>query len=177
MAGWPSDVHRAVQLHQATGGSPAGDGASSGVGAEWPVRGEADGVYPLATVEVEQQDDVSVARLHGEIDTSNVAEIGEALSAAAMGAGSHGMVVDLSGVAYLNSATVKLLFDLAEDLHKRHRQMRLVMTETAPMRKLILLLKFDLVVPLDNTIEDALAKLRPRGAAADAADGTQVEPT
>jgi len=38
------------------------------------------------------------------------------------------------------------------------------MTETAPMRKLILMLKFDLVVPLDNSIDDALSRIRARGA-------------
>ncbi len=170
MADGPSNLQRDVQSQLTAAG--AGDGAASGVGAEWPDLGEAQRVYPLATVEVEQQGDVSVARLRGEIDTSNVSEIGDALSAAAIGHGSQGMVVDLSGVGYLNSATVKLLFDLAEDMHKRHQQMRLVMTETAPMRKLILLLKFDLVVPLDKTIEDALAKIRPHGAAGDAAGGT-----
>ncbi|HVH63057.1 MAG TPA: STAS domain-containing protein, partial [Candidatus Dormibacteraeota bacterium] len=105
-----------------------------------------------------------VARLRGEIDTSNVSEIGEALDAAAMlDDHSQGIVIDLSGVSYLNSATVKLLFDLAEQLHQRHRQMRLVMAETAPMRKLILLLKFDLVVPLDTTVGDALAHIRAGG--------------
>jgi anti-anti-sigma factor len=114
---------------------------------------------------VHQQGDVSVARLRGEIDTSNVSEIGDALGAAAIDDQGRGMIVDLSAVAYLNSATVKLLFDLAEQIHRRHQQMRLVMTETAPMRKLLLLLKFDLAVPLDTTIEDALAQIRTRGAA------------
>lgn len=122
-------------------------------------------MQPLATVEVHQQGDVSVARLRGEIDTSNVSEIGDALGAAAIDDQGRGMIVDLSAVAYLNSATVKLLFDLAEQIHRRHQQMRLVMTETAPMRKLLLLLKFDLAVPLDTTIEDALAQIRTRGAA------------
>lgn len=122
-------------------------------------------MHPLAAVDVEDQGHISVARLQGEIDTSNVSEIGQALSAAALDDRSHGMIVDLSGVSYLNSATVKLLFDLAEQMHKRHQQMRLVMTEHAPMRKLILLLKFDLVVPLDKTIDDALAHIRMGGAA------------
>ncbi len=122
-------------------------------------------MQPLATVEVHQQGDVSVARLRGEIDTSNVSEIGDALGVAAIDDQGRGMIVDLSAVAYLNSATVKLLFDLAEQIHRRHQQMRLVMTETAPMRKLLLLLKFDLAVPLDTTIEDALAQIRTRGAA------------
>ena len=171
MADRSSDMQRDVKSQLAASGAPAGNGPGSGVGAEWPDRGEAQRVYPLATVEVEQRDDVCVARLHGEIDTSNVSEIDDALRAA-VDHGNHGMVVDLSSVGYLNSATVKLLFDLADDMHRRHQQMRLVMTETAPMRKLILLLKFDLVVPLDKTLEDALAKIRPRDAAGDAAHGT-----
>ncbi len=131
---------------------------------ERPVPEEATRVQPLATVDVQHQGDVSVARLGGEIDTSNASDIGDALGAAAIDDQGRGMIVDLSGVAYLNSATVKLLFDLAEQMQKRHRQMRLVMAETAPMRKLILLLQFDLVVPLDTTIEDALAKIRTRAA-------------
>ena len=147
-------------------------GSAASVRPERPVQEEATSVHPLATVEVQQQGDVSVARLQGEIDTSNVSEIGNALDAAAIGDQGGGMIVDLSAVAYLNSATVKLLFDLADQMHKRHQQMRLVMTETAPMRKLILLLKFDLVVPLDATIEDALAQIRTHGATGDATGGT-----
>lgn len=125
---------------------------------------EATNVQPLATVEIERRADVSVARLRGEIDTSNVSDIGDALEAAALDDRSWGMVVDMSEVAYLNSATVKLLFDLAEQMNHRRQQMRLVMAESAPMRKLILLLKFDLVVPLHKTIEEALAQIRMRDA-------------
>jgi anti-anti-sigma factor len=153
-------------------GLTVGDRSVTGAPHGWPDLEEGTKVYPLATVDVEQQGDISVARLRGEIDTSNVSEIGEALGAAAAGAGSRDMVIDLSGVAYLNSATVKLLFDLAEEMHKRHQQMRLVMSEAAPMRKLILLLKFHLVVPLDKTTDDALAHIRTRGAAGGAAGGT-----
>ncbi len=159
------------QSTRKVGGITAGNGLVTDARHEWPDWGEATNVYPLATVEVEQQGDISVARVRGEIDTSNVAEIGEALDAAAAGDGSQGMVVDLSGVAYLNSATVKLLFDLAEQMQKRRQQMRLVMTDTAPMRKLILLLKFDLVVPLDTTVHDALTHIRALGATGGAEGG------
>ena len=148
-----------------------GDGSVTRARHEWPDLEEATGVDPLATIEVEQHGYISVARLRGEIDTSNVSEIGEVLGGVAVDDGSQGMVIDLSKVAYLNSATVKLLFDLADQMHKRHQQMRLVMTEAAPMRKLILLLKFDRVVPLDKAIDDALANIRAHGATGGAAGG------
>lgn len=173
MGNGPSDAQHDIpsQSTREAHGITVRGGSVTGAPHEWPELEEGTRVYPLATVDVEQQGDICVASLRGEIDTSNISEIGDVLGAA-IGEGSQGMLVDLSEVAYLNSATVKLLFDLAEQMHKRHQQMRLVMTEAAPMRKLILLLKFDLVVPLDKTTDDALAHIRTRDAAGGAAGGT-----
>ena len=113
---------------------------------------------PLATVHVEYQDGVSLARVAGEIDTSNIREVGQALESAALqGAG---LIIDFSAVTYLNSATVKFLFDLAEQMRTRQQQLRLVLEDTAPMRRLLLMLKLDLVVPVHNRIADALTQLR-----------------
>jgi serine/threonine-protein kinase RsbW len=113
---------------------------------------------PLATVHVEHQDGVSLARITGEIDTSNIREVGQALESAALtGAG---LIIDFSAVTYLNSATVKFLFDLAEQMRTREQQLRLVLEDTAPMRRLLLMLKLDLVVPVHNGIADALTQMR-----------------
>lgn len=172
MVNGPSEARGDIPSQSTRADGATVGGSAIGPPHEWPDLEEGMRVYPLATVDVEQQGDISVARLRGEIDTSNVSEVGEVLGAAAVGDERQGMVIDLSGVAYLNSATVKLLFDLAEEMHKRRQQMRLVMTEAAPMRKLILLLKFDHVVPLDKTVEDALVHIRTRGAAGGAVDGT-----
>ncbi len=113
----------------------------------------------LATVEIERHGDISLAQVRGEIDTSNVREIADVLEAEGPRAGA-GLVVDLSSVTYLNSATVKLLFELAEALRERQQQLRLVMNETAPMRGLLLMLGFDRVVPVHTRLEDALAEMQ-----------------
>jgi anti-anti-sigma factor len=113
----------------------------------------------LATIDVQQRDDLSFVRISGEIDTSNVSEVGETLATAAP-ANSLGLIVDLSGVTYLNSAMIKTLFDLAEQLRHRQQRLGLVINEGAPMRKLLLLLKLDLVVPLDFTNDDAFARIK-----------------
>lgn len=117
-------------------------------------------MHPLATVDLTQDGNVPVIRLCGEIDTANVGQVGDALAAIAADAHHAGLVLDLSDVTYLNSATVKLLFDLAEQMRKRQQQLRLAMTDTAPMRKLLLLLKFDLVVPLHSSVEEASEQIR-----------------
>jgi anti-sigma B factor antagonist len=113
----------------------------------------------LATVEIQRHGDISLAQVRGEIDTSNVREVADVLEAEGPRAGA-GLVVDLSSVTYLNSATVKLLFELAEALRERQQQLRLVMNETAPMRGLLLMLGFDHVVPVHTTLEDALAEMQ-----------------
>jgi len=120
---------------------------------------------PLATVEIQQQQrrGVSLARVCGEIDTSNIREIGDALGVASRQT-ERGLVVDLSSVTYLNSAMVKVLFELADQMQGRQQQLRLVMDDAAPMRTLIAMLKFDLVVPVHTSVEDALTDMDVRQA-------------
>lgn len=108
---------------------------------------------PLARMAVHEHDGVAVVCLSGEIDTANLPEVGDRLGAIATGGG---LVVDLSEVTYLNSAAVKLLYDLSERMRQRQQQLRLVLTETAPMRTVFQLLRFDLVLPLHISIGDAL---------------------
>lgn len=125
---------------------------------------------PLAVVEVQPYNGAALARVRGEIDTSNVQDVEAALQEAGTLPGA-GLVVDLSAVTYLNSATVKLLFELAERLRMRQQELRLVIRETAPMRRLFLMLRFDLVVPVHNSIEDAIAHMPTgRGAGGEHAD-------
>ena len=127
----------------------------------------------LATVEIRRHGDISLAQVRGEIDTSNVREIADVLEAEGPRAGA-GLVVDLSSVTYLNSATVKLLFELAEALRERQQQLRLVMNETAPMRGLLLMLGFDHVVPVHARLEDALAEMQAGPTAG--GDGEDADP-
>jgi anti-sigma B factor antagonist len=126
----------------------------------------------LATVEIRRHGDISLAQVQGEIDTSNIREIADVLEAEGPRAGA-GLVVDLSSVTYLNSATVKLLFELAGALRERRQQLRLVMTETAPMRGLLLMLGFDHVVPVHTRLEDALAEMH--AGATDGGDGEDAD--
>ena len=117
-----------------------------------------ENMNPLAVVDVQQHNGIALAQVRGEIDTSNVQDVEAALHQAGRHPGA-GLVVDLSAVTYLNSATVKLLFELAERLRMRQQELRLVMRETAPMRRLFLMLRFDLIVPVHNSIEDAVAHM------------------
>jgi anti-anti-sigma factor len=104
-------------------------------------------------------DDVVVARLSGEIDLSNAADVGETLSAAVPNT-ALGLVIDLTATAYLDSSGVHLLFDLAERLQRRQQQLRVVVPEGAPVRRVLRIVELDESVPMTATVEEAVAAVR-----------------
>ncbi len=77
-----------------------------------------------------------VVRLSGEIDLSNA----EALGTAAEGAVSNraaGLVLDLSGVTFLDSTGLRLVFRLARRLRDRQQALRLVVPSDARIARLL----------------------------------------
>jgi len=81
--------------------------------------------FPLADLDFAVDDDVVVARLIGEIDMSNAVELGDALAARLKNA-SRGLVLDLTECEYLDSAGIRLLYELHERLRQRGLDLRVV---------------------------------------------------
>jgi anti-anti-sigma factor len=106
----------------------------------------------LASVESERAGSWLVLRIRGEIDTSNVSEISEAIEAAVPNAIPM-VAVDLTHTTYLDSVGVKLLFLLAERLRVRRREFRLVVPESAPIRAVLELTGLSRLVPLEDHLE------------------------
>lgn len=112
----------------------------------------------LARLAVERRDAVVVARVDGEIDMSNAGEIGRAL-AGAVPNGAAGLVVDLSGVDYLDSAGVRLVFQLAERLRLGQQALRLVVPSGAPILEVLELTGVPAHVACDLSVEDAVGAI------------------
>ena len=110
----------------------------------------------LARLEDEWHDEVPVAKLHGEVDASNVKEIGDRLRAL-LSNRSVAMVVDLSQTTYLDSAGINLLFSLGEEMRGRQQRLGLVVADTSPIARMITLTGLDQAVPVHRTLPDALA--------------------
>src|SRR5579864_303182 len=112
-----------------------------------------------AKVTVHQPPRATVARVEGDLDLVSLPQVERELRAAATEFTSPTLLaVDVTGVTYLNSAAIRLLYDLAEDLRARRRQLRLVMSSDAPLRALFRRLRFDTVIPLHDTIDEAIAE-------------------
>jgi anti-anti-sigma factor len=104
-------------------------------------------------------DDVVVARLSGEIDLSNAADVGEQLAAAVPNT-ALGLVIDLTGTAYLDSSGVHLLFDLGERLQRRQQQLRVVVPEGGPIRRVLRIVELDATVPVLASVDEAVEQIR-----------------
>ena len=110
----------------------------------------------LARLEDEWHDEVPVAKLHGEVDASNVKEIGDRLRAL-LSNRSVAMVVDLSQTTYLDSAGINLLFSLGEEMRGRQQRLGLVVADTSPIARMIVLTGLDQALPVRPSLADALA--------------------
>jgi anti-anti-sigma factor len=113
-------------------------------------------VNPLAEVHEEWPGDTPVARVSGEIDTSNVAEIGARLRGL-LANRSHGLVVDLTATTYLDSAGINMLFVLGDELRMRQQRLRLVVGPHTPIARMIGLTGLDRTHATFTTLDAALA--------------------
>jgi anti-anti-sigma factor len=104
-------------------------------------------------------EDVVVARLSGEIDLSNAADVGESLAAAVPNT-ALGLVIDLTATAYLDSSGVHLLFDLSERLQRRQQQLRVVVPEGGPIRRVLRIVELDATVPVLASVDEATEQIR-----------------
>lgn len=110
----------------------------------------------LAELHIERISGIPVARLRGELDLSNSGRIGAEIRSGVANT-DRGLVVDLSGVTYLDSSGVRLLFDLDAQLRTRVQQLRVVLPAQAYIRTIFSICRLDESVPMYPTVEEAVA--------------------
>ena len=98
--------------------------------------------------------EVLTARITGEIDLSNASELEETIVDAVPNT-ALGMVVDLSGVEYLDSAGVRMLVHLVERFRWRQQVMRTATPDGSRVRGVLSMAGADGVIPVDATVTEA----------------------
>jgi stage II sporulation protein AA (anti-sigma F factor antagonist) len=106
----------------------------------------------------ERADGVLVARITGEVDGSNAVELGRALGAK-LPSSAHGLVVDLSAVAYMDSAGIELLFALTRRLGERRQRLGLSVPAQSPVRRVLEICDIASVAPMEESAEAAAARI------------------
>jgi anti-anti-sigma factor len=113
----------------------------------------------LARIAEDWRDDVVVAHIEGEIDASNVTDIGERLRAL-LSNRSVAMVVDLSATTYLDSAAINLLFALGDEMSFHQQRLALVVGGGSPIGRMLSLTGLDQQIAVEPTADAAIAVIR-----------------
>ena len=112
-----------------------------------------------AELHAQRLDGQVVLSIHGEIDLENAGRARERI-VRAVPSGAQGIVLDLTNVSHLDSAGVRLLFDLARRLHERRQELAVVAPSQSLLRDVLAVVSLDRVAAVAETLDEALAGLR-----------------
>ena len=110
----------------------------------------------LARVSAEWHGDVPVAVVGGEVDASNVADVGVAVRRLVTNHSSL-LIIDLSPTSYLDSAGINLMFALGDELRGRQLSLRLVIKPDSSIARMVAITGLDKTYPTYPTVEAALS--------------------
>jgi anti-sigma B factor antagonist len=120
-------------------------------------------VTELVWVELEEQDDVVLAHVSGELDIAGAgrigSEIGEAVPASA-----RGLVVDLTALEFIDSSGVSMLFRLVRRLSARRQSLAVVSRPSGPVARVLEVVEFENAAPVEESVEEAVAGIRAQSA-------------
>lgn len=112
----------------------------------------------LAAVRVTERDGVWVTTVRGELDISNADEFSAAIVEAVPNEAT-GIILDLTETTYLDSAAIRVLFELGRRAQTRQQALRAVIPAASPIRRVVELTRLDSLLPVDADLETALAAL------------------
>ncbi len=116
------------------------------------------------TIEQENSDGLSIARLSGHVDTLNAAELESSLLALTE-SGTKQLLVDCTPLEYINSAGLRVFLLVAKRMESRGGSC--AFCGLSPNVKLVFeTIGFDRILTVHETREAALALMRPVSAAA-----------
>ena len=113
----------------------------------------------LVGIEIEQRDDdVVVARLTGELDISVAERTGKKI-AESVPSSARGVVVDMSGLEFMDSSGVSMLFTLARQVGSHRQQLRVVAPPGRPVSRVLQIVEFERAAPVDQDLDSAVAEV------------------
>ena len=112
----------------------------------------------LASLTMDERDDVVVGALSGEVDLSNAADL-ERMITEAVPNSARGLVLDLSALSYVDSSGIRLLLSLAGSLRWRGQELILSVPEGSRCRRVFTLAGIGDSVPLESDMETAVARI------------------
>jgi anti-anti-sigma factor len=116
-------------------------------------------VPELATLAIDGDDEIVVATIAGEIDRSNSSTLLQSVTEVVKNSAT-GLVVDCTGLRYIDSAGVYVFFTLATRLAAHQQRLAVVATEGSHVRQVLTLSQLQQLATLTGTVDAAVAELR-----------------
>ncbi len=104
---------------------------------------------------------VPVCVIRGELDASNVDTVLERV-VASVDRDAPGVVLDLAGLSFLDSAGVRILFDIARRLRAHRQELRLAAPRDGIVQRVLTLTALGDVVPVDASVDESVRALAAR---------------
>jgi len=112
----------------------------------------------LIGVEIEERDDVVVARLTGELDLAVAERTGREIGAA-VPSSARGLVVDMAELEFMDSSGVSMLFGLARQVGSHRQELRVVAPPGKPVARVLEIVEFDRAAPVHADVGSAVAAI------------------
>jgi anti-sigma B factor antagonist len=116
----------------------------------------------LADLQVECRDGIVIARIDGEIDMSNANRLGNSLTGHLTN-DMLGLVIDMAGVRYIDSAGIQVVYELSERLKSRNQGLRLVVPPDSVVARTLELVNASDTIGVVDSADDAMAALSSSG--------------
>jgi anti-anti-sigma factor len=113
----------------------------------------------LAAVQSELVGDSTVVRIRGEVDLSNAWSVGGAVRDAISNQ-AHSVVVDLTEVSYLDSAGIRVLFDLSRGLAEHDQQLIVVLPVRATIRRALEVSAIHTAAQVVGSLDEASGRMQ-----------------
>jgi len=109
----------------------------------------------LARLSFENEGDVKLAHVAGEVDASNVDDLTTQLLDSVTN-DNRALVLDLTQTSYIDSSGISLIFDAAARMKNRRQQMRLVVSPKSFVGEVLAAVPMADSVPIDPEVGQAL---------------------
>jgi anti-anti-sigma factor len=110
-------------------------------------------------LDLTDDDGTVVAAVSGDIDFGTADDLGRDI-ARALPDSAAGLVLDLTGVRYVDSSGVRVIFELAAQLAISGRRLALAVPETSPVRRLVKITRLEEAVLLCTSVAECSEMLR-----------------
>jgi anti-anti-sigma factor len=117
----------------------------------------------LVGMQIEHGDEVVVVRLTGELDLSVAEPAGQRI-ASAVPSSALGVVVDMTGLDFIDSSGVSMLFGLARRVGSHRQQLRVVAPAGKAVARVLQIVEFERAAPVHADVSTAVAQITTRPA-------------